>query len=125
MSTFTFVSILVCFQACFMQSVFGQCNAGWSLSSAANNAGCGHGLGYNLGSSGYGWNGAEVAGAYGGTGTGDLDVAGELPVVGTTLVAGQVPILGAVQFAGEVPAGGVVSIFGKCGCDCNGGPLLY
>ncbi|CAH2057292.1 unnamed protein product, partial [Iphiclides podalirius] len=125
MTTFAFVTILVCFQACVVQSVFGQCYGSLPLASVANNAGCGRGLGYELRSSGQGWSGAEVAGAYGGTGAGDLDVAGELPVAGTTLVAGHVPVLGAVQFAGEVPAAGTVSIFGKCGCDCNGGPLSY
>ncbi|CAH4032628.1 unnamed protein product [Pieris brassicae] len=55
-------------------------------------------------------------GAYGGEGIGDVAVAGELPVAGTTMVAGQVPILGAVRFAGDLPAGGVVTIAGSCGC---------
>ncbi|KPI96495.1 Chorion class A protein Ld19 [Papilio xuthus] len=74
---------------------------------------------------------AAIAGpAYGGTGVGDIAVAGEMGVAGTTLVAGQVPILGAVRFGGEVPAGGVVSIAGNCagGCGCNGaynGGYLY
>ncbi|XP_013136599.1 PREDICTED: chorion class CA protein ERA.1-like [Papilio polytes] len=60
--------------------------------------------------------------AYGGTGVGDIAVAGEMGVAGTTVVAGQVPILGAVRFGGDVPAGGVVSIAGNCagGCGCNG-----
>lgn len=108
------------------QSALGQCYGGLPSGPVPNNIPCGCGLGYELGSfGGYGRSGAEVSGAYGGTGTGDIDVAGELPVAGTTLVAGHVPVLGAVQFAGEVPAGGVVSIFGKCGCDCNGGPLIY
>ncbi|CAK1548922.1 unnamed protein product [Leptosia nina] len=54
--------------------------------------------------------------AYGGEGVGDVAVAGEMPVAGTTMVAGQVPILGAVRFAGDLPAGGVVTIAGSCGC---------
>ncbi|CAH2084033.1 unnamed protein product [Euphydryas editha] len=60
------------------------------------------------------------AAAYGGTGVGDVAVAGEMPVAGTTLVAGQVPILGAVRFAGELPAAGTVSIAGSCNCGCHG-----
>ncbi|CAK1548930.1 unnamed protein product [Leptosia nina] len=67
---------------------------------------------------------AGVAGAYGGEGIGDVAVAGEMPVAGTTMVAGQVPILGAVRFAGDLPAGGVVSIAGSCGCGAAG-PILY
>ncbi|XP_047517287.1 chorion class A proteins Ld9-like [Pieris napi] len=55
-------------------------------------------------------------GAYGGEGIGDVAVAGEMPVAGTTMVAGQVPILGAVRFAGDLPAGGVVTIAGSSGC---------
>ncbi|CAF4922645.1 unnamed protein product [Pieris macdunnoughi] len=54
-------------------------------------------------------------GAYGGEGIGDVAVAGEMPVAGTTMVAGQVPILGAVRFAGDLPAGGVVTIVGNSG----------
>lgn len=57
--------------------------------------------------------------AYGGTGVGDVAVAGEMGVGGTTLVAGQVPILGAVEFCGTVPASGAVSITGSCGCGCH------
>ncbi|CAG5054971.1 unnamed protein product [Parnassius apollo] len=106
--------------------VFGQCHQhGYAIGYGAGNIGCrcggGNGLGIinNLGND-YGWSGTEVVGAYGGVGTGDLDIAGELPVTGVTTVIGHVPILGAVKFRGEVPAAGTVSIYGKCGCDCNG-----
>ncbi|CAG5054965.1 unnamed protein product [Parnassius apollo] len=98
---------------------------GWSHGSG--NVGCGCGalngpsIMNNLGN-GYGWSGTEVVGAYGGVGTGDLYIAGELPVAGVTTVAGHVPILGAVRFGGGVPAAGTVSICGKCDCDCNGLP---
>ncbi|XP_045457699.1 chorion class A proteins Ld24-like isoform X2 [Melitaea cinxia] len=68
--------------------------------------------------------GIEVAPGYGGTGVGDVAVAGEMPVAGTTIVAGQVPILGAVRFAGDLPAAGTVSIAGSCGCGC-GAPYHY
>ncbi|XP_052743026.1 chorion class A proteins Ld24-like [Bicyclus anynana] len=64
-------------------------------------------------------------GAYGGAGVGDVAVAGEMPVAGTTFVAGQVPILGAVRFAGDLPACGTVTISGSCGCGCNSGPYYY
>ncbi|XP_068625308.1 chorion class A protein Ld2/Ld41-like [Battus philenor] len=115
MSTFAFLGALLCMTACGVQDAIGQCvmpqyGAGVALG--------GRGLG------GCSRGAAEPVGAYGGAGTGDLDVAGELPVASTTLVAGQVPILGAVQFAGEVPAAGVVTIAGQCGCDCLGN-LLY
>ncbi|CAF4922621.1 unnamed protein product [Pieris macdunnoughi] len=60
---------------------------------------------------------------YGGEGIGDVAVAGEMPVAGTTMVAGQVPILGAVRFAGDLPAGGVVSIAGSSGCGRS--PYMY
>ncbi|XP_050359121.1 chorion class CA protein ERA.1-like [Nymphalis io] len=65
-----------------------------------------------------------AVGGYGGSGVGDVAVAGEMPVAGTTLVAGQVPILGAVRFAGDLPAIGTVSIAGSCGCGC-GAPGYY
>ncbi|CAG9573448.1 unnamed protein product [Danaus chrysippus] len=63
--------------------------------------------------------GLAGAGAYGGSGIGDIAVAGEMPVAGTTLVAGQVPILGAVRFAGDLPAAGTVSITGSSACGCG------
>ncbi|KAG6447177.1 chorion class CA protein ERA.1 [Manduca sexta] len=62
--------------------------------------------------------------AYGGSGIGNLAVAGELPVAGTTAVAGQVPIIGAVEFAGPAAAAGAVTIAGSCGCGC-GAPYMY
>ncbi|CAK1591200.1 unnamed protein product [Parnassius mnemosyne] len=125
MSTFSYFGLLVCFYACVVQEVFGQCHQnGHAIAYGAGNIGCvcdGRnrlGIINNLGN-GYGWSGTEVVGAYGGAGTGDLDIAGELPVAGVTTVAGRVPILGAVQFGGGVPAAGTVSICGKCSCDCN------
>ncbi|CAG5054967.1 unnamed protein product [Parnassius apollo] len=111
-----------------IMDVYGQCHQhGHVIGYGAGNNWCGcwggNGLGIinNLGK-GYGWSGTEVVGAYGGVGTGDLDIAGELPVAGVTTVAGHVPILGAVRFGGGVPAAGTVSICGKCDCDCNGLP---
>ncbi|XP_068625303.1 chorion class A protein Ld2/Ld41-like [Battus philenor] len=109
MSPFAFLGALLCMTAYGVQNAVAQCVVPQ------------YGAGVVLGGRGLGGcsRGAAVpVGAYGGAGTGDLDVAGELPVAGTTLVAGQVPILGAVQFAGEVPAAGVVTIVGQCGCDC-------
>ncbi|XP_013175689.1 PREDICTED: chorion class A protein L11-like [Papilio xuthus] len=147
MSPFAF--LLLCIQACLIQNAYSAClGAGLGLGFADGWAGeCGRGyglatefgygpglgLGYETGLGlGYGLAGpAAIAGpAYGGTGVGDIAVAGEMGVAGTTLVAGQVPILGAVRFGGEVPAGGVVSIAGNCagGCGCNGaynGGYLY
>ncbi|XP_061381431.1 spidroin-1-like [Danaus plexippus] len=67
----------------------------------------------------FGYPAAGLAGAYGGAGIGDIAVAGEMPVAGTTLVAGQVPILGAVRFAGDLPAAGTVSITGGSACGCG------
>lgn len=57
--------------------------------------------------------------AYGGSGLGNVAIAGELPVGGATAVAGQVPIIGAVQFGGPVCAAGTVVIAGSCGCGCT------
>ncbi|XP_068622111.1 chorion class CA protein ERA.1-like [Battus philenor] len=145
--------LLLCAQSCLIQITCGQyLGAGPGLGYAPavvaeNELGCGAelpfgpsiapglpgpGYGYGLmgpaafaGPVGYGAPAGYAAGpAYGGAGIGDVEVAGEMPVAGTTVVAGQVPILGAVQFTGEVPAGGVVSIVGRCGCGC-GGPYMY
>ena len=61
------------------------------------------------------------SGAYGGSGVGNLNVFGELPVGGSTLVSGQVPILGSVSFGGPLPAAGSVIISGSCNCGCDYG----
>lgn len=50
-------------------------------------------------------------------GYGDVAVAGELPVGGSTTVAGQVPVIGYVTFEGIIPAGGLVSVANNCGCN--------
>ncbi|CAF4922585.1 unnamed protein product [Pieris macdunnoughi] len=115
MSTFAF--LVVCVQACLIQNVYSQCigaPAGLVGPALANPALANPGLAPF----------ANIAGAYGGSGIGDVAVAGEMPVAGTTMVAGQVPILGAVRFAGDLPAGGVVSIAGSCGCGAAG-PIIY
>ncbi|XP_068622069.1 chorion class A protein Ld2/Ld41-like [Battus philenor] len=139
MSPFAF--LLLCVQACLIQTVFsrclgpelglgfapefaGECGLGYGRG-LATEFGYGPGLGYGYGLAAP----AALAGpAYGGSGVGDIAVAGEMGVAGTTLVEGQVPILGAVRFGGDVPAGGVVSIAGRCaggcGCGCNG-PYMY
>ncbi|XP_068622129.1 chorion class CA protein ERA.2-like [Battus philenor] len=143
--------LLFCAQACFIQNAYSQfvgaglgpgCapaigveyELGYEPALAAEVAygpgfgpavpGVGYGYGFG-GPAPFGPSVAYAAGpAYGGAGVGDVGVAGEMPVAGTTVVAGQVPILGAVQFTGEVPAGGVVTIAGRCGCGCNG-PYMY
>ncbi|CAH0731189.1 unnamed protein product, partial [Brenthis ino] len=76
----------------------------------------GPGAGLSAWDSNYGLSSA----AYGGSGSGDVLVLGQLPVAGSTLVGGQVPILGSVCFDGAVPAAGSVCIAGSCGCGCNG-----
>lgn len=57
---------------------------------------------------------------YGGSGIGDISVAGEMPVAGNTAIVGQVPVSGNVRFGGEIPAGGVFSVSGSCSCGLNG-----
>ncbi|CAH2084041.1 unnamed protein product [Euphydryas editha] len=133
--------LFLCIQICVMQNVYSQCHGagplgpgfgpgyGPALAPAAVGpygmglAGSPFGLAptaLELGAPGpYGFAPAAVELGYGGTGVGDIAVAGEMPVAGTTLVAGQVPILGAVRFAGELPAAGTVSISGSCGCGCG------
>ncbi|CAH2084043.1 unnamed protein product [Euphydryas editha] len=145
MSSFAFV--LFCVQVCLIQNAFSQCVGAGPLGPGFGygpNLGPGlagpYGLGAGLAASPFGLAptaielGApgpyglgpaiELAAGYGGTGIGDVAVAGEMPVAGTTVVAGQVPILGAVRFAGELPAAGTVSIAGSCGCGC-GAPYYY
>ncbi|CAH2083957.1 unnamed protein product [Euphydryas editha] len=118
MSTFAF--LLLVGQACLVQNVFSQCLRGFGPAMTGP----------------VGWDGlagpamlgygdlAPIAAypeyaAYGGSGVGNVAIAGEMGVAGTTLVAGQVPILGAVDFGGVVPAAGAVSIAGNCACSCN------
>ncbi|XP_050359117.1 chorion class CA protein ERA.1-like [Nymphalis io] len=150
MSSFAF--LFLCVQICLVQNVFSQCLGAGPLgpgygygpgvaptvaTGLAGPYGLGAGLAASpfglaptaleLGAPGpYGFAPAaiEIAAGYGGTGIGDVAVAGEMPVAGTTVVAGQVPILGAVRFAGELPAAGTVSIAGSCGCGC-GSPYYY
>ncbi|XP_061726204.1 chorion class A protein Ld2/Ld41-like [Cydia pomonella] len=57
--------------------------------------------------------------AYGGSGTGQVGVSGDIGASGTTVVVGSVPALGSVEFKGIVPASGSVSITGQCGCGCQ------
>ncbi|KAJ8707200.1 hypothetical protein PYW08_011334 [Mythimna loreyi] len=134
MSSFTV--LLLCIQACLVQNVFSQaCHGAYAPAPAPVIAPCGlaaSGLSAPLGlasglaydrfaypsAAGYG------AAAYGGSGEGNVAVAGELPVSGNTAVAGQVPIMGAVNFGGTVPAAGCVSISGKCACGCDA-PKTY
>ncbi|CAK1593153.1 unnamed protein product [Parnassius mnemosyne] len=49
-------------------------------------------------------------------GYGDVAVAGQLPVGGSTAVVGNVPVIGYVTFEGTIPAGGTVSLASNCGC---------
>nr|P43517.1 RecName: Full=Chorion class A protein Ld19; Flags: Precursor [Lymantria dispar]AAA67864.1 chorion protein [Lymantria dispar] len=140
----SFALLLVCIQACLVQSVFSQCTSRAAVAADRGIIG-GYGLGapcslgYGL-EAPYGWAGYADFGypagaygidAYGGIGEGNVAVAGELPVAGTTAVAGQVPIMGAVKFGGDVCAAGSVSIAGKCACGCGeygyglGAPYLY
>ncbi|CAF4922756.1 chorion class CA protein ERA.1-like [Pieris napi] len=139
MSTFSIV--FLCLQACLVQTAFGwiaeaPCAAGnpmpsWGLAGPAA-IGLAPGMApaqfapgaFAPASAPFAPVGYEAGiGAYGGEGIGDVAVAGEMPVAGTTMVAGQVPILGAVRFAGDLPAGGVVSIAGSCGCGRS--PYMY
>ncbi|XP_045457701.1 chorion class CA protein ERA.1-like [Melitaea cinxia] len=133
MSTIAF--FLLCAQICLVQNVYSQCLGAGPL--PAFGPGFGPALAPAAGAYGMGLAGSpfgpysfapaaiELAAAgYGGSGVGDVAVAGEMPVAGTTLVAGQVPILGAVRFAGDLPAAGTVSIAGSCGCGC-GAPYYY
>ncbi|XP_063370703.1 paraneoplastic antigen Ma6E-like [Cydia amplana] len=71
---------------------------------------------YSYGSSGLS---SQSCGSYGGTGTGQVGVSGNIDACGNTCVVGSVPVLGSVDFGGCVPACGSVSIQGQCGCGCN------
>ncbi|XP_045457497.1 chorion class B protein Ld32-like [Melitaea cinxia] len=114
MSTLAFLLLAV--QACLVQNVYSQCLRGMGAAMAGS-------LGWEglAGPTMLGYGGPiatypEYA-AYGGSGVGNVGVAGEMGVAGTTQVAGQVPILGAVEFGGIVPAAGAVSIAGNCACN--------
>nr|XP_026490610.1 chorion class CA protein ERA.1-like [Vanessa tameamea] len=131
------LTFLLCVQALLIQNAYSQCiGAGYGLGYGGVGPGYGPAVaglapGYGLGP--YGFGGPEVYGpivpdvvaSYGGAGIGDVAVAGEMPVAGTTFVAGQVPILGLVHFAGELPAAGIVTVAGNCGCGCGNGPYIY
>ncbi|XP_063370992.1 chorion class high-cysteine HCA protein 12-like [Cydia amplana] len=91
MSRFVVLAIFV--QACLLQMVLSQ------------NCGCNQ--------ISYGCN------QYGGTGTGQVGVSGNIDACGNTCVVGSVPVLGSVDFGGCVPARGSLSICGQCGCGCN------
>ncbi|XP_037296078.1 chorion class CA protein ERA.1-like [Manduca sexta] len=139
MSPFAF--LLLCVQACLIQNVYSDCLGRTTLGLAApaiaplGVPACGAALAGPtlapfgapaLAAPGLGWAGlaGPTVGTYGGTGIGNVAVAGELPVAGTTAVAGQVPIIGAVGFGGDALAAGAVSIAGSCGCGC-GTPYIY
>ncbi|XP_063391373.1 chorion class CA protein ERA.1-like [Cydia fagiglandana] len=62
---------------------------------------------------------APPCASYGGAGTGQVAVSGDIDASGQTVVVGSVPVLGSVDFSGTVPASGSVSISGQCGCGCN------
>ncbi|XP_063631686.1 chorion class CA protein ERA.1-like [Cydia splendana] len=62
---------------------------------------------------------APPCASYGGVGTGQVGVSGDIDASGQTVVVGSVPVLGSVDFSGTVPASGSVSISGQCGCGCN------
>ncbi|XP_063835934.1 chorion class CA protein ERA.1-like [Ostrinia nubilalis] len=112
-----FKVLFICIQACLLQMAYTQVITG------INNAG-----GWSAGSVNSGFTGGyapsdvaavaalPVAGPYGGTGTGEITVAGEVQATGQTIVTGQVPVIGTVSFSGSIPASGVVSIAGNCGC---------
>ncbi|XP_050359131.1 chorion class CA protein ERA.5-like [Nymphalis io] len=124
-----------CLQALLIQNVYSQCiGAGYGHGYGGIAPGYGPAVaGFAPGYAGpHGFGGpelyapvADVVASYGGAGIGDVAVAGEMPVAGTTLVAGQVPILGIVHFAGELPAAGIVSVAGNCGCGCGNGAYIY
>ncbi|XP_063391638.1 chorion class A protein Ld12-like [Cydia fagiglandana] len=57
--------------------------------------------------------------SYGGSGTGQVRVSGDIGASGQTAVVGSVPVLGSVDFGGKVAASGSVSISGQCGCGCK------
>ncbi|XP_063370986.1 chorion class CA protein ERA.1-like [Cydia amplana] len=99
MSRFVVLAIFV--QACLLQMALSQ------------TCGCNQ---YSYGSSGLS---SQSCGSYGGTGTGQVGVSGNIDACGNTCVVGSVPVLGSVDFGGCVPACGSVSIQGQCGCGCQ------
>lgn len=72
---------------------------------------------------GWGSPGYPGVGTYGGIGTADIAVVGEIPVAGCTVVVGQVPVRGSVGFGGPVPAAAVLAVSGSCSCGLNGAIL--
>ncbi|XP_026490608.2 chorion class CA protein ERA.1-like [Vanessa tameamea] len=124
--------LILCVQACLVKNTFcqyiGAARYDGPLPGAIAPLGVGcAGPAYGLGAEFItpGITAYPAVAAYGGDGVGDVTVAGEMPVAGTTLVAGQVPILGAVRFAGELPAAGTVTITGNCGCGCGAAAYYY
>ncbi|XP_063631767.1 chorion class CA protein ERA.1-like [Cydia splendana] len=96
-----FVVLAIFIQACLLQMVLSQ------------SCGCNQ---YSYGLSGLS---SQSCGSYGGTGTGQVGVSGDIDACGNTCVTGSVPVLGSVDFGGCVGACGSVSICGQCGCGCQ------
>ncbi|XP_061726704.1 uncharacterized protein LOC133532170 isoform X2 [Cydia pomonella] len=59
------------------------------------------------------------SGSYGGAGTGQTGVSGDIDAYGVTCVEGAVPVRGSVEFSGCSPTNGIVTINGQCGCECD------
>ncbi|CAG4957838.1 unnamed protein product [Parnassius apollo] len=121
----------VCLLACLFQIALGQCSGSLGQIAPVNAVASGPGYGYgelglvpayDLG----GYRGLSFPGPYnsngnyGGVGTADVSVVGEMPVAGSTVVVGQVPVVGNVRFGGQIPAGGIFSVSGSCSCGLNG-----
>ncbi|CAK1593189.1 unnamed protein product [Parnassius mnemosyne] len=121
----------VCLLACLFQVALGQCAGSLGQIAPVNAVASGPAYGYEelgrvpnpaLGV----YRGPSFPapynsiGNYGGVGTGDLSVVGEMPVAGSTVVVGQIPVLGNVRFDGQIPAGGIISVSGSCSCGVNG-----
>lgn len=103
------------------QTVFGQCiqaNPGIIYSPAPVVSSCGNSppIISNPGPS-CGYSGSS--GGYGGLGTGQLGIVGDLPIGGSTFVQGNLPVIGLVEFNGALPAGGYVTIVGTTPCECS------
>ncbi|XP_063370969.1 chorion class CA protein ERA.1-like [Cydia amplana] len=117
-----FVVFALCLQGCLIQSVMSQ-SLGFPQ------------MPYGSGSSGIGGlnSASQISqsapapspvpsppcASYGGVGTGQVGVSGDIDASGQTVVVGSVPVLGSVDFNGTVAASGSVSISGQCGCGCN------
>ncbi|XP_061726825.1 chorion class CA protein ERA.1-like [Cydia pomonella] len=99
-----FAVLLLCVQAFLIQTAFSQqcgCNQNYGQYSSTVSAPI------------------SYAASYGGSGTGQVGVSGNIDASGQTAVVGSVPVLGSVDFGGKVPASGSVSISGQCGCGCK------